>query len=95
MRTGYHQIRIAEDNIPKTLFRMRYGHYEFLVMPFGLTNGPATFQQTMNDIFRDQLGHFVVVFLDDILVYSRTLQEHVEHVQFLLQQLRNILSHTF
>ena len=73
LRTGYHQIRT------------HYGHYEFLVMPFGLTNAPATFQQEMNDIFREKIGKFVVIFLDDILVYSRTLQEHARHVRFVLQ----------
>ena len=82
LRTGYPQIRIAEGDIPKTAFQTRYSHYEFLVMPFGLTNAPAT-------LFRDQLGKFIVVFLDDILIYSRTLDEHSHHVRFILQTLRD------
>ena len=88
-RIGYHQIRISEDDVPKTAFRTRYGHYEFLVMPFGLTNAPTTFQQEMNDIFREQLGKFVVIFLDDILVYSGTLREHAKYVWLVLQTLRD------
>ena len=86
--TGYHQIRIFEDDVFKTGFRTRYGHYEFLVLPFGLTNAPATFQQMMNDIFRPYLGKFVIVFLDDILVYSRTLEEHAMHLRVVLDILR-------
>ncbi|GBG82271.1 hypothetical protein CBR_g34555 [Chara braunii] len=88
LRSGYQQIRVAAEDQPKTTFRLRFGHYEFTVMPFGLTNIPATFETTMNDIFGDILEEYVLVYLDDILVYSRTLEDHIRHLRDVLQRLR-------
>ena len=88
LRSGYYQLRVKEVDVPKTASRTRYGHYEFLVMPFGLTNAPSAFMDLMNRVFRLYVDQFVVVFIDNILVYSKDAQEHDQHLKIVLHTLR-------
>ena len=88
LRSGYYKLWVKEVDVPKIAFRTRYGHYKFLVMPFGLTNAPATFMDLMNRVFHLDLDQFVVVFIDDILMYFKDAQEHEHHLRIVLQTLR-------
>jgi hypothetical protein len=88
LRSGYHQIKIKKEDVPKTAFVSRYGHHEYLVIPFGLTNAPAIFMNLMNKIFMPYLDKFVILFIDNILIYSKDKEEHAKHLRIALQILR-------
>ena len=83
--TGYHQLRVRESNIPKTMFRTLHGHFEFTVMPFRLTNAPTIFMDLMHRVFQPYLDHFIVVFVNDILIYFQSEEEHDDHLRISLQ----------
>ncbi|GJY10398.1 putative reverse transcriptase domain-containing protein, partial [Tanacetum coccineum] len=87
-KSGYHQLRVHEDDIPKTAFRMRYGHFEFTVMPFGLTNAPTVFMDLINRVCKPYLDKFIIVFIDDILIYSKSKEEHEIHLRMVLELLK-------
>jgi hypothetical protein len=89
LRSGYHQLKIRESNIPKTTFRTWYGLYEYTVMSFGLTNAPPYFMYLMNKVFMEYLDRFIVVFIDDILIFSKTEEEHKKHLRLVLEKLRS------
>ena len=89
LHTSYHQLRVRETYSPKTAFRTRYGHFEFMVMPFGLTNSPTTFMDLMHRVFQPYLDRFFVIFVDDILIYSQSEWEHEYHLRIVLQLLRD------
>ena len=88
LRSSYHQLKIKESNIPKTAFRTQYGHYEFLLLPFWLTNAPVVFMDFMNKVFRPYLDKFFIMFIDDILVYSRNKDDHLNPLRTVLQTMR-------
>jgi hypothetical protein len=89
LRSGYHQIKIHPEDVPKTTFSTRYGLYKYLVMSFGLTNAHAHFMYLMNSVFKPELDKFVIVFIDDILIYSKSEEEHAQHLRLILQRLRD------